>query len=167
MPAEKPCTERDLLVLGIGNSLMSDDGAGPLTVAEIAEAHRCGDAPLPGVRLVDGGTCGLMLLPEIEDCGGLIVIDAARFGGQPGAVAVFEGEAMDALLRGPKTTAHEVAVCDLLDAAACTSGRPALRALVAVEPDRVAVGDTLTPAVAAALPVACRETLAVIARWRA
>ena len=167
MPADNSPADRDLLVLGIGNRLMSDDAAGPLTIAEIAEARGGGDAPLTGVRLVDGGTCGLMLLPEIEDCGGLIVIDAARFGGAPGAVAVFEGEAMDAMLRGPKQTAHEVAVCDLLDAAACTTGRPARRALIAVEPDRVAVGDIPTPAVAAAVPVACRETLALIARWRA
>jgi hydrogenase maturation protease len=167
MQADKPSAARDLLVLGIGNSLMSDDGAGPCIVAGMAEASRCGDAPLPGVRLVDGGTCGLMLLPEIEACSALIVIDAARLGGTPGAVTVFEGEAMDAMLRGPKHTAHEVAVCDLLDAAACTTGRPARRALIAVEPERIAVGDTLTPAVAAALAVACGEARALIARWRA
>jgi hydrogenase maturation protease len=160
MQPTHPPAGPDILVLGIGNRLMTDDAAGPLSVEQL------GSDALPGVRVLDGGTCGLSLLPEIEDCGGLIVIDAAGFGAAPGAVAVFEGAAMDALLRGPKTTAHEVAVCDLLDAAACTAGRPARRALVAVQPGTVAVGTEPTAAVAAALPEACRATLALIESWR-
>lgn len=149
-----------ILVLGIGNRLMTDDAAGPIAI------ERLSGADLPGTRVIDGGTCGLTLLPEIEACGGLIVIDAAQIGAEPGTVRVVEGTAMDALMRGPKQTAHEVALCDLLDAAACTTGRPALRALVAIQPGRVAVGYDPTPAVAAAIPAVCDAVRATLDRWQ-
>lgn len=149
-----------ILVLGIGNRLMTDDAAGPIAVERLSETE------LAGTRVIDGGTCGLTLLPEIEACGGLIVIDAAQIGAAPGTVRVVEGTEMDALMRGPKQTAHEVALCDLLDAAACTGGRPALRALVAIQPGRVAVGYDPTPAVAAAIPVICEAVRATLGRWQ-
>jgi hydrogenase maturation protease len=147
------------LILGIGNGLMRDDGAGPACVALLEEQG------LPGVDLVDGGTCGLALLPAIEDCAALIVIDAARLGAAPGTVSVHEGAELDRLLRGNKETAHEVALCDLLDAAACTSGRPEPRALIAVEPEFVRVGQDLSPAVAAAIPRAAAAARALLDRW--
>jgi hydrogenase maturation protease len=115
--------------------------------------------------MLDGGTCGLSLLPEIEACAGLVVIDAFADGAAPGTVSVFEGAAMDAALRGIKSTAHEVALADLMDAAHVTVGRPAHRALIGVRPARVAVGLDPTPAVAAALPAILAAAEALIERW--
>jgi hydrogenase maturation protease len=72
---------------------------------------------------------------------------------------------MDAALRGVKSTAHEVALADLMDAAHVTGGRPRRRALIGVAPARVAVGLDPTPAVAAALPRIRAEAEALIQRW--
>jgi hydrogenase maturation protease len=157
---DNPAVDGALLVLGLGNALMSDDGIGPRAIAALA-ARR---AP-SGVRFLDGGTCGLALLPEIERCAGLIVIDAFADGAAPGTVSVHEGAAMDAALRGVKSTAHEVALADLMDAAHVTVGRPARRALIGVAPARVAVGLEPTPAVAATLPAILTATDALIAQW--
>ena len=150
----------DLLILGLGNRLMTDDAAGPLVIERLAAR------PLPpGARAIDGGTCGLALLPDLERAAALIVVDAARSDAPPGAVTVFEGAAMDAALRGAKSTAHEVALADLMDALHVTSGRPARRALVAIEPERIGVGLEPTKPVDAALAGAVSAVRALVERW--
>lgn len=151
---------RQILVLGIGNSIMSDDGAGPAVIASL----NAGGAPT-AVSLVDGGTCGLALLPHIEDATALIVVDAVCVGKAPGTVTVFEGEDMHTAFRDAKQTAHEVSLSDLLDAARATGALPSRRALVAIEPERIAVGAELSPQVGAAVARASAAVETLIGRW--
>lgn len=150
-----------LLVLGLGNRLLSDDAVGPLVIDRLAGSPAAPQA----VSWRDGGTLGLSLLPEIEDAQALIVVDAARFGAVPGTVQVFEGEAMDTQLGGRQHSAHELALGDLLGAAALLGRLPSRRALVAVEPADTALGLQPTPAVAAALPELCTAVMALLQRW--
>ncbi len=148
-----------VLVLGLGNRLLSDDAAGPLAVDSLSAAA-------PGKAVFrDGGTIGLALLPEIEDAAAFIAVDAALFGATPGTVRVFEGEAMDAQLGGRKRSAHEVALFDLMATAELSGRLPARRALVAVEPGSVALGLGPTPAVAAAIPQLCAAVNELVSRW--
>jgi hydrogenase maturation protease len=95
----------------------------------------------------------------------LVAIDAARFGGAPGTVRVFEGAAMDAQLEGRKRSAHEVALADLLSAAALNGRLPALRALVAVEPGSTELGLDPSAEVARAIPELCDAVHALLQRW--
>lgn len=150
-----------ILVLGLGNRLLSDDAAGPLVIDQLSgnlasQAH---------ISVRDGGTLGLSLLPEIEDCEMLLAVDAARFGAAPGTVRVFENADMDAQMFGRKRSAHEVALADLMAAAALQGKLPAKRALVAVEPASTAVGLEPTVAVQAALPGMCAEVHQLLQRW--
>lgn len=154
-----PVHSARILVLGIGNEIMSDDGVGPALVKRLMSADD------PDVVFVDGGTCGLALLPFIEDADTLIVVDAARFGHAPGTVSIVEGEALDKAIRGVKSTAHEVALADLLDAAVTTGGQPERRALIAIEPDYIRVGVTLSSVVHEALPEAEAAIKMLIKRW--
>lgn len=153
-------SERAVLVLGLGNRLLSDDAAGPLVIDTLA-SDAGGE-----IRYRDGGTIGLALLPEIEDAGSLIAVDAARFGAEPGTVRVFEGDAMDAQLGARKTSAHELALADLMAAAALGGRLPARRALVAVEPGSTALGLAPTPPVQAALPRLCDAVRDLLQRWQ-
>lgn len=150
---------RSALVLGLGNRLMSDDAAGPLVI------ERLQHGTFDQVRFCDGGTAGLNLLPEIEACDAFIAVDAARFGAAPGTVRVFEGEAMDRQLLGRKSTAHEVALADLIAAAKLMGACPDQRALVAVEPGRVSLGLEPTPPVGAAIPEMARQVGDILNRW--
>lgn len=149
-----------LLVLGLGNSLLSDDGVGLHLLARLAERN-----PGPDVRLRDGGTIGLALLGDIQDATALIALDACRMGAAPGHVGLFEGPAMDAMLRGTKRSAHEVALADLMDAARLVDALPARRALIGIEPDSTGWGLDPGPAVAAALPLAEAQVLRLIHDW--
>jgi len=148
-----------VLVLGIGNVLMSDDGAGVHAARDFESLEH------DGLRVLDGGTLGLSLLAEVESCAALIVFDAANFGADPGSVRTFMGDDMDAQLSGKKKTAHEVALFDLLATAELLGRKPERRALIGVEPDRIEWGLEPTPAVAAALPEMRRAARALIERW--
>lgn len=155
------------LVLGVGNQLMRDDAAGPLVVRRLLRARtdRAKDIDREPVRFRDGGTIGLSLLPEIEDADAFVAVDAARFDAEPGTVRVFEGDAMDRQLGGRKRSAHEVALADLMAAAALAGRLPARRALVAVQPQSVDLGLEPTPPVADAIERMCDEVDGLLRRW--
>jgi hydrogenase maturation protease len=151
--------ERPILILGLGNVLMCDDGAG---------VHALRDFALPGNRsavLRDGGTLGLTLLPEVEACSALIVFDAAVMGAAPGEVRSFVGADMDAQLSGRKTSVHELALADLLDAADLLGAKPERRALIGVQPEHIGWGLEPTEKIAAALPAMRVAACEIIGSW--
>jgi hydrogenase maturation protease len=145
-----------VLVLGMGNRLCSDDAAGPLAIDRLQA--ECLEVPK---------VMGLALLPEIEDAAALIAIDAAQFGAAPGSVRVFEGDAMDRQVGARKRSAHELALADLLAAAAFNGRLPPRRALVAVQPESTDLGLEPTPAVRSALQPLCDAVRELLARWAA
>ena len=70
------------LVLGIGNTLLSDEGLG----IHLLNYLRSNYPEFPGVTYLDGGTLSFTLAPEIEDCDNLIVLDAAQLDAEPGSI---------------------------------------------------------------------------------
>ena len=124
----------------------------------------CGSLP-PECTLMDGGTLSFTLAGPIAECQQLIVVDAAATGGPPGTLRLFEGAAMDAQLRAHAKSVHEVSLADLMDMTRLTGELPTQRALIGIEPARVDWGETLTPAVADAVPRAVSEILALLERW--
>lgn len=150
------------LVLGLGNVLLGDEGAGVHAAHRLAATYDTAS----GVRCLDGGTLSFSLAGPIEDSDRLIVIDAAELGAAPGSVRVFEGEAMDRYVgAGGKRSVHEVSLADLL-AVACLAGRlPEKRALIGIQPASVEWSDAPTPQGAAAIERACALARDLIARW--
>ena len=63
--------EPRVLVLGVGNILLSDEGFGVAAVKRLERDYTWPD----NVRLLDGGTLGLFLMPEIMDADFLVVLD--------------------------------------------------------------------------------------------
>lgn len=151
------------LVLGIGNTLLTDEGVG-VHVLQALEPLVSG---LSDVTLLDGGTLSFTLAGPIEDAEALIVVDAANLRSQPGEWTLFEGEAMDAFLMGNrKSTVHEVGLTDLRAIALLAGHWPDKRAMLAIQPGVVDWGEQPTPAVAAAIPPACAAIHALIRAWR-
>ena len=147
------------LVLGIGNRLMTDDSIGPLAADHMAERM------LEGVLVLDGGTVGMALLPDIEDCDHLVVFDAGNVGLNPGDVKVLEGDAMLSALAGRRLTAHEASLSDMLTAARINGTAPRRYALIAVQAQVIALGLEPTPEIAAARDHMVDEAVALLARW--
>jgi len=152
-----------VLVLGVGNPLMSDDGVGQRLLAALAERLPA----LDGVEYLDAGTLGFMLLPRVEQCDGLLALDAAQLNAQPGTVRVFEGAELDVFVRSPRCSVHELGLRDLLDAARLTDSLPARRALVGVQPAELGWGVALSGEVEAALPVAVTAARRLLEAWLA
>ncbi len=154
---------QETLVLGLGNAVLTDDGVGVHVIRELTSKNIFED----GVTLQDGGTVGLGLLPEISRSDALIVVDAAELGAAPGTIRVFESAAMDAQVGKNKGSVHEIALSDLMTAAAISGTRPRRRALVAIQPAELGWGTEPTAEVAAAIPAVCETIERLVDRWTA
>lgn len=121
--------EVGVLVLGLGNVLLCDDGVGPAAVACI-ERDYC---VAPDVRLEDGGTLGLSLLGLITDAEHVILVDAVRIDAPAGTLVRLRGpHVMDAVR--DRLSPHQVGVADLLDAARLINRYPATVTLLGLVP---------------------------------
>jgi len=149
------------LVLGIGNTLLSDEGAG-IHMLDYLREHF---PDLPGVEYLDGGTLSFTLAAWIEEAGNLVVVDAAELQAAPGTVQVFRDEAMDRFAGRTKRSVHEVSLGDLLSIAHLTGTLPENRALIAIQPQRLEWGSALSEAVAGALPGAAQLAADLVMQW--
>lgn len=151
------------LVLGIGNTLLTDEGVG-IHVLQALEPRL---AHLRDVNLLDGGTLSFTLAGPIEEADALIVVDAANIKKSPGEWALLEGGEMDAfLMSNRKSTVHEVGLTDLRAIAILAGHWPERRAMLAIQPDVIDWGETPTPAVAAAIPPVCAAIQNLIQEWQ-
>jgi len=132
-PARTHATERiSVLVLGLGNVLLGDDGLGAAALACIEKEFR---VP-PGVRLEDGGTLGLSLLGLIADSDHVILVDAVRAEAPPGTLVRLSATDVSQAVRD-RLSPHQVGVADLLDAARHIDCYPATVTLLGLVPDAI------------------------------
>ncbi len=152
-PARAP-----FLVLGLGNLLLHDDGAG---LELLASLQRAGPWPL-AVEFVDGGTQGLALLGLIADRRLLLILDAVALGAAPGSVHVLDGETLAAWRVSRPGTAHQGNALSLLEAARLLESEPASIAVVGLEPEVLDTGIGLSASVAARLPDAVARAASLL-----
>ena len=153
-----------VLVLGVGNTLLSDEGAGVHAVRQLQAIS----GNRAGIDYMDGGTLSFTLAGPIEESDAVVVIDAADFGAEAGAVQVFEGKAMDDFLSAArKRSVHEIGLHDLMSVAALTGRLPERRALIGIQPRELGWGDVPSPSVVEGIARACAHALEIIERWHA
>jgi len=156
-PAPQGAAGDRVLVLGVGNLLMGDEGVG-IHVLRLLE-H---EAAMPGVRLLDGGTGGASLLGEFDGADDIVLIDATRDGRPAGTITFLQPEFVGDLPRG--LGAHDFGLKDLFAAAALTGKLPRIHLYtIAVEEVRPMCTE-LSPAVAAAIPEVVHTVRALAAR---
>jgi hydrogenase maturation protease len=159
-----------ILALGVGNVLLRDDGVGVHAIRALERLAELGDLALPpGTSLVDGGTLGLGLLPEVSNSRAVLLIDAADLGRAPGAVEVIDGDALRQARAGHVShcraaIGQRVGVDDLLATAQLMGTLPEAVALVGVQPGEIAIGLELTELVGSALPTVVQMALDEL--WR-
>ena len=149
------------LVIGFGNVLLGDDGAG----VKLVDLLRTQLAP-NHCQCIDGGTMSFSLLAFVESTNSILVVDAAELDAPPGTLAMFEGAAMDAFLRSVRRrSVHEVGLIDLLDMARLRDCLPERRALMCIQPGAIDWSETLSPAVSGAFAAGAAQARAVLDRW--
>ena len=151
------------LVLGIGNPLMQDDGAGVHAIQQLKAMY----PDLPQVEFLDGGTLSFSLIGVIEEVTNLIVIDAAQFCDVPGTVRAFHDEDMDLLLgRQKNSSVHDITLIDLMSIALLSDELPVRRALIGIQPECIGWSTEPTPAIKNAIPEVCDIAMELIDKWR-
>jgi hydrogenase maturation protease len=149
-----------ILVLGIGNLIMSDDGIGVRVVQLLAERYRYP----AGVTILDGGTLGLDLLPKLEGVERLLVVDAVETGQPAGTLVRMAGEEVPIVLE-TKVSPHQMGLKDLLAVAMLQGFAPREMVLLGVQPALIELGTDLSEAVAARLETLADNVLAELAEW--
>ncbi len=146
-----------VLVLGVGNLLMGDEGVGIHILRQLE--HK---AVMAGVRLLDGGTGGVNLLTELDGADDVVLIDATRDGRPAGTIKFLQPECVGALPRG--LSAHDFGLKDLFAAAALLGRLPRIHLYtVAVEQVRPMCTE-LSPEVAAVVSEVVHTVRALAAR---
>jgi hydrogenase maturation protease len=153
MPA--PATS---IVLGLGNTLHSDDGIGPLAIERLRS-----DPRVPAdVSLIEGGTLGLELLTYIWDCSYLLVLDAVDVGQPPGTLVRMSSQELQTL--PGNGSVHQLGVADLMVALRVLARETPEVVLLGVQPASTEWGTELSPAVAAVLPALADAAVAELCR---
>lgn len=134
-----------IVVLGIGNVLLKDEGVGVRVVEELTRRYVVPE----NVRCVDGGTQGLWLMATIQEADHLVVVDAILGKGEPGTLYRMEGPDLPTGLR-VKQSAHDSDLMEALTLCSFLENGPKSVVVLGIEPEDIQpLGLELTETVAA------------------
>jgi hydrogenase maturation protease len=136
-----------VLVLGLGNVVCQDDGAGIAAIHKLIREYELPE----GVLALDGGTLGLSLLPLVDSADQVIMVDAIRAEGPPGTLVRIEGDEVAPAVY-ERLSPHQIGVADLLAGASLLDRYPNRVVLIGVVPQSIDLGLGRTEAVEASIP---------------
>jgi hydrogenase maturation protease len=149
------------LVLGVGNTLLADEGAGVHAMRYLQDHY-----DLPNTTYLDAGTLSFTLAADIAEADNLIVFDAAQIDAEPGTVRVFEGKGVDDFLKSGRCSVHEVGFADLMDIARLEDHLPQRYALIGIQPETLGWGDAPSETVRRSMPLAAGNAASLVYKWR-
>jgi hydrogenase maturation protease len=161
------CPDRDaparppILALGLGNLLLTDDGAGLRLVKELASSF----VDESRVEFVDGGTMGLSLLGVAEARQAILILDAVGLGAAPGSVHALDETQVREFRARRAGTAHEGNALGLLEALTLLGLAPRTMMVVGIEPEVVRTGAAGSPVVEAAVDAAVAAAHSILRKW--
>jgi hydrogenase maturation protease len=130
----------ELVVIGLGNPIMADDGLGIAALERLREGWTLPES----VHLVDGGTWGMNLLPLVEAASELLLLDAIDRGAPVGELVVLEREEVPRFL-GLKLSPHQVDLREVLALAELRGSLPQKLVAMGLQPARVEMFSGLSP----------------------
>lgn len=148
----------NILVLGIGNLLMNDEGVGIHVVNELEKDG------IMGADVMDGGTGGFHLLGFIQSYKTIIIVDASLDQHPPGHVRVLQPRFAKDFPR--QLSAHEIGLKDLIDSAILLGNMPKLYLIAISVKDFQDMGMDLSPEVAGAIPEAIERVMQLVEKIR-
>ena len=155
-------TDWTTLVLGIGNLLWADEGFG----VRCAEYLHAGYELPATVRVMDGGTQGIFLLPWVRSATRLLIFDAIDFGLEPATLRLITGDDVPRYMGAKKVSMHQAGFQEVLSSAQLSGEFPQEIALVGVQPELLNdYGGSLTPAVKSQVEPAIQLGLQVLRGW--
>lgn len=131
---------RPVLVLGMGNILLEDEGLGVRALEALRDLY-----DLPGtVELLDGGTTGMGLLDDIAGREHVVVLDAVQTGEPPGTLVALRGDEVPVYF-GLRVTPHQLGLADVLATLELSGDRPAHVTVLGLVPESLEMSLELSP----------------------
>ncbi|MDO8964828.1 MAG: HyaD/HybD family hydrogenase maturation endopeptidase [Coriobacteriia bacterium] len=147
-----------VMVMGIGNPLMRDEGIGVRVIETMMSTLAFPD----NVELVDAGTMGMGILNLFQQCDYMLIVDAVDGTGEaPGTVVRFTPE--DIAPNQVRHSMHDTRFIDVLQAAELMGHRPEADCIGVQIKEMDVVDIGLTPELEASVPAAVEAVLAVLA----
>ncbi|MGC9016849.1 MAG: HyaD/HybD family hydrogenase maturation endopeptidase [Caldimicrobium sp.] len=151
---------KKILIVGLGNILLSDEGLGVKVIKELEE-----EIVFPKeVEILDGGTGAFFLIPHFEKADLLIIVDAIKTGEKPGSVII---ESLENLSKATleKISLHEIGLTDLLKILEL-KGKTFEKIIIAgIEPKTFEVGTELSKEVKKNFPLLKKKILEILRDW--
>lgn len=148
------------VVLGVGNILNRDEGLGVNALRLLADRMPDGGS----VEAVDGGVLGLSLLPLVEECDRLLVLDAVDRGAPPGTFVELDRDEIP-LLAGVKMSQHQITMQEVLGLAQVRGTLPRVLRLVGLQPEDMSIGLEMSDAVTTALGTVVDRAAEIVTAW--
>ena len=134
-----------IVVIGIGNLLLMDEGIGVHTINEL-ETH---DLP-KSIEIYDGGTGGFKLIDLMYGAARVIFIDAVETGKAPGSVTIFSAEDVHSIYNKKKYSLHDTDLMEIIKMAEML-GNPPMIEIVGIQPKTINYGTTLSKELAVSM----------------
>ncbi len=150
----------EINVLGLGNTMFSDEGFGVEAVTLLEQTH---SFP-PYVNLIDGGTQGIYLLHHIEDADCVLIFDALIPVDYDVKVYKFLNEELPAFIHR-KMSSHQIGLSELLSLAKLHDKMPRQIALVGIPPQELEMNVGLSETARELIPAAVEEGINIINKW--
>ncbi len=152
----------DTLILGIGNVLWADEGFGIRTIETLYARYTFPDT----VRIMDGGTQGIFLLPWVRNAKRLLIFDAIDYGLEPATLKVIRGDDVPRFMGAKKVSMHQAGFQEVLSSADLAGDLPDELVLIGVQPELLDdYGGSLRPSVKAQIEPAIKLGLEVLDEW--
>ena len=135
------------VVLGIGNTILTDEAAGVRAVEAFEHTYKIPE----NVQVIDGGTSGMEMIEDLSNLDFLIVIDVVKTGAAPGTVVKIAGDEIPVFFRS-KLSPHQIALPDVLASLELLDTMPKEIIVLGVEPISLELGMEMTPTVAEKVP---------------
>ena len=153
--------DNKITILGIGNTLFSDEGVGIHLLPLLEEALKgCGN-----IEIIEGLTDGMKLLGPVEDAENLIIIDAINAGKEPGTIITLVGDEIPAYF-GIKMSIHQLGFQEVLLAAKMRERYPNQIIMFGMQPTSLQMGIELTDTNQKKLGELAKIVIDQVKRWR-
>lgn len=152
--------ENSIILLGVGNILLTDEGLGVHVVNEIRKEYTFS----PAISIIDGGTMGMELLSYMRGMKKLLLVDAVNGGEAPGTIYEFPHKDMETYFTD-HISVHEVGMQDILRIRTLQEDPLEDAMVIGVEPESLDIGLEVTDIVKKALPGVKQRIIDVLKQW--
>jgi hydrogenase maturation protease len=136
---------KDIVVLGLGNILMSDEGIGVYVIERLQKQA----AKFPNVEFIDAGTGGMNVLHLIASRKKAIIVDCAMMGAKPGTIKRFTPDDVKSVKQISHLSLHDVDILKVLELSKQLGECPEKVIIFGIEPAKIEQGDAVSGIIAA------------------